>query len=109
MIMQDHEYRTEQSSLRTLAPVPLLLDIVRRWYLIIIVTLLVAMGAYMVSDATYKPVYTTNTTFVVSVRDSSSTVYQNLSATTNLATVFTEVLNSSLLRGDSGRSASGRL
>lgn len=98
MIMNEQEYQSEQFSFRTLAPIPLLLDVIRRWYLVVIVAVLVSMGAYMVSDITYRPAYTTNTTFVVSVRDSSSTVYQNLSATTSLATVFTEVLNSSILR-----------
>ena len=40
----------------------------------------------------------TDTVFVVTARDSSTTVYSNLSSTSNLAQVFTELLNSSIMR-----------
>lgn len=96
--MHKQEFQTEQPHIRAFEPTTVILDVLRRWYLVVMIMLLVGMTAYIVSDSTYRPAYTTTTTFVVSVRDSSSTVYQNLSATTNLATVFTEVLNSSILR-----------
>ena len=76
----------------------ILRDVLKRWYLIVVAALLAGMIAYTASDLMYHPIYSTTTTFVVSVQGSSTTVYQNLSATSNLATVFSEVLNSSLLR-----------
>ena len=79
-------------------PIVLVRDIVRRWYFIVIAALLMGMAAYVAAEVTYVPQYTTTTTFVVSAKDDSATVYQNLSATTGLAEVFSEVLNSSILR-----------
>ena len=96
--MQNLEEKIEQGGLLSFDLITVIRDVVRRWYVIVAVALLVGMGTYILSDMTYRPSYTTNTTFVVSVRGDSTTVYQNLSATTNLASVFTEVLNSSLLR-----------
>lgn len=96
--MQNWEQQTEHGGFLSFDLITVVRDVVRRWYLIVIVALLVAMGTYVMTDMTYRPNYTTNTTFVVSARGSSTTVYQNLSATTNLASVFTEVLNSSILR-----------
>ena len=72
-------------------PFVVVLDVLRRWYLIAAVALIAALAAYVVTEVTYRPQYSTSTTFVVSMQDSSSTVYQNLSATTNLAAMFSEV------------------
>lgn len=88
----------EQESLLSFDPIVILMDVVKRWYLILLAAMVAAMGVYVHTVTSYVPQYTTNTTFVVSAQGSSATVYQNLSATTNLATVFSEVLNSSLLR-----------
>lgn len=96
--MREREHQTEESSLLNFDLITVVLDVARRWYLIVAVALLAAMAAYIVSDMTYRPSYTTTTTFVATARGSSTTVYQNLSATTNLASVFSEVLNSSILR-----------
>lgn len=73
-------------------------DVLRRWYLILAVALIAAMAAYVYTDYTYTPQYSTTTTFVATAGGTSTTTYQNLSAATNLASVFSEVLNSSLLR-----------
>ena len=95
---ENKDVQTEQVSLLSLEPVTIVRDVLKRWYLIVAAALLAGMVAYVVSGLCYQPVYRTNTTFVVSAKGSSTTVYQNLSATTNLATVFSEVLNSSILR-----------
>ena len=92
------ENRNEQLSLLSFSPLTVVRDVLKRWYLILIAALLIGMAAYVLSDLLYTPAYTTTTTFVVSAKGSSTTVYQNLSAATNLATVFSEVLNSSILR-----------
>ena len=79
-------------------PIVIVLDVLRRWYLIAAVALMAALAVYVATGVTYRAQYTTTTTFVVTLQESNSTVYQKLSSTTNLATVFSEVLNSSLLR-----------
>lgn len=96
------EKRTPQDGqleLLSFDPIVVVLDVLRRWYVILAAAVLVYMAAYVAVEVTYEPQYTTSTTFVVSMQESSATVYQNLSATTSLASVFSEVLNSSLLRG----------
>ena len=75
-------------------------DVLRRWYLIAAVMLMAAMAAYVYTDVTYEPQYTATTTFVASMGGTGTTTYQNLAAASNVASVFTEVLNSSLLRSE---------
>lgn len=95
---ENNEMQTKQINLLSLDPITIVRDVLKRWYLIVAAALLAGMAAYVLSGVFYRPVYRTNTTFVVSAKGSSTTVYQNISATNNLATVFSEVLKSSLLR-----------
>ena len=73
-------------------------DVLRQWYLIVVVALIAGMCAYTAADLSYVPRYTTSTTYVISAGGTSSSTFQNLNATRELANVFTELLNSSLLR-----------
>ena len=73
-------------------------DVVKRWYLIVVAALMAGMLAFMLVDFSYKPMYKTTATFVVSSGSATSTTYTNISSANNAATVFTEVLNSSILR-----------
>lgn len=97
-MQHNKESQTAQKELLTFSPVVILRDVLKRWYVIVAAALLAGMVTYVVSDVCYVPSYETTTTFVVSAKGSSTTVYQNLSAAANLAGVFSEVLNSSLLR-----------
>lgn len=96
------DYVVENSAAETgflpFDPIVLVQDVCKRWLLVVFAAVLIGVGTYIVSDLTYKPVYQTNTTFVVSTRGSSGSVYSNLTSTTSLATVFTDLLNSSILR-----------
>ena len=89
---------TENASLLHFDPIVLIRDVVKQWLVIVLVSLMVGVGTYIVVDSRYTPVYQTKTTFVVTTRSSTSTVYNNLTSTTSLAEVFTELLNSSILR-----------
>ena len=71
-------------------------DVLKKWRILLCVTLMAGMASFIVTDMTYVPEYKTTTTFVASVGGTSTTTYQNLSAASNLASVFTEVLNSSV-------------
>lgn len=92
------EFKTEESGLLQFDPIVIVRDVLKRWLVILMVTVLVGVGAYAVADIGYQPQYRTKTTLVVTSRGSSSTVYSNLVATSNLATVLTEMLNSSVFR-----------
>lgn len=79
-------------------PIVLLRDVAKRWLLILLAVLIVGVGTYIYTDTAYTPVYRTTTTYVVTTYSSSATVYNNLSSASSLATVFTELLNSSVIR-----------
>ena len=93
-----NELNTAQSGLLSFDPSVLIQDVAKRWLLIILVAAIVGVGTYIKTDSDYKPVYQSTTTFVVTTHSSSSTVYSNLSSTTTLASMFTDLLNSSILR-----------
>lgn len=95
------EHMTEQESQAELLqfdPLVVIRSVLRRWYLIVVLAILAAQGAYTAAEITYQPEYTCSTTFVVTMQGSSSSVFQNLSAASTLATTFSSVLNSSILR-----------
>ena len=79
-------------------PIVLLQDVLKRWLIVVAAALVVGVAGYILTDMSYSPVYKTTTTFVVTTRGSSTTVYSNLSSTSSVAGVFTELLNSSILR-----------
>ena len=79
-------------------PIVLVQDVLKRWLVVVLAALAVGIGTYIHTDATYAPAYRTTTTFVVTTRGSSTSVYSNLSSTSNLAGLFTELLNSSIMR-----------
>lgn len=99
--MGEERMETENSEgieLLSYDPFVVLLDVLKHWFIVLMVALLAGMGSFVATELRYTPQYTTHTTFVVSAQSSTSTVYQNLSAATNLASVFSEVLNSSVMR-----------
>ena len=79
-------------------PIVLVKDVAKRWLLIVLAALVVGVGSYIVTDRAYTPSYQTSATYVVTSSGTSTTVYSNLSAANELATVFTELLNSSVMR-----------
>lgn len=95
---KNKEFQTKENGVLAYDPIVVIRDVLRRWLVILMVTVLVGVGTYTVAGTFYKPVYSTNTTLVVTTRGSSSTVYSNMTSTSNLAMVFTEMLNSSVFR-----------
>lgn len=73
-------------------------DVLKRWHLIIAAALIAAMAAFIFTDYQYEPEYKATTTFVVTSSSTTGTTYNNLSTANNTASVFTEVLNSSILK-----------
>ena len=92
------EYNFTGAGLLSFDPIVLLQDVMRRWLVIVLAALVVGVGSYIHTDSSYVPSYRTSTIFVVTTRGSSTTVYSNLTSTSNLAGLFTELLNSSIMR-----------
>lgn len=94
----NNELQNSATGLLSFDPIVLVLDVAKRWLLVVLAALMVGVGSYIRADSSYTPVYKTTTTFVVTTRSSVSTVYSNLSSTSSLASVFSELLNSSIMR-----------
>ena len=73
-------------------------SVLKSWLLIVAAALIAAMGAFVYTDASYTPEYRTTTTFVATSGGTSTTTYSHLNAASNAASVFSEVINSSLLQ-----------
>ena len=73
-------------------------DVLKRWYLIAAATLIAAMAVFVVTDFNYKPEYRATTTFVATSSSTSTTTYSNLTAASTAASLFSEMLNSSVLK-----------
>ena len=97
---EENELNPYQKSLLPFDPIVLFRDASKKWALVLVVAVIVGMIAYIYTDTGYQPFYVSSATLVLTTRDSSSTVYSNLDSTANLATVFTEVLNSSVMRNN---------
>jgi len=92
------EVNTAEGGLLAFDPIVLVQDVLKRWLIVLAAALVVGVGSYILTDMTYTPIYKSRTIFVVTARGSSTTVYSNLTSTTNVAGIFTELLNSSIMR-----------
>ena len=92
------KFEMESSGLLPFDPIVLIQDIAKKWLIILVLALIVGMGTYILTDVSYAPTYQSGTTLVVTTRSTSGTVYNNLTSTSTLASVFTEMVNSSVFR-----------
>lgn len=95
---QKNEHHMTESGILPFDPIVLVQDVLKRWLLIVLAAAMVGVGSYILADVRYEPVYQSGATLVVTNRGSSSTVFSNLSSASTLAGVFTDLLNSSLMR-----------
>jgi capsular exopolysaccharide synthesis family protein len=79
-------------------PIVVVRDVLKHWAVILLITLALGVGAYIMTDASYSPQYQSKVTFVVTTRGTTATVYNNLSSVNGLASVFSELINSSVMR-----------
>lgn len=77
----------------------ILLDILKNAWLAILAALVACIGVFSYATLVYKPVYTTDATFVVSPRSNGSYVgfYSSLNTANEMAGVFGEVFSSDVL------------
>ena len=93
-----NEFHTGDTGVLSFDPFILVKDVLKRLAIIALAAVMVGVGTYIIKDATYTPNYRTSAVFVVTTKGSSTTVYNNLNSTSNVATLFTELLSSSLMR-----------
>lgn len=95
---KNNEMHGSGNQLLPFDPIILVRDVLKQWTAILLVALMVGVSAYIMTDVRYEPKYQSRVTFVVTSRSGSTNVYNNLSSTTEMAAVFSELINSSLMR-----------
>lgn len=93
-----NEIRSSADGLLSFDPIVVVRDVMKHWLVIVLIALAVGVGSYILTDMEYSPRYQSSATFVVTSRSSASTVYSNLASTTEMASVFSELINSSVMR-----------
>lgn len=73
-------------------------DVLRQWWVILLLALSVSLFANIWASSTYAPQYRTTTTLAVTAKGMNSNVYQNLTSAKELATRFSQVLDSAVLQ-----------
>lgn len=96
--METNHIPQAQAGILSFDPIVLVGDVCRKWLTVLVIAAVIGVGSYIVTDLRYAPVYQTSSSLVVTSRGSSSSVYSNLSSASNLAGVFSELLNSSVFR-----------
>ena len=66
-------------------------DIKKNIWIIVLAMLVALMGMYVASHSVYKPVYTSSATLVVRAKVGTSGAYTSLSASSEMAQIYTEV------------------
>ena len=89
-----------QSALFPFDPVIPLLDVLRKWALILVAALLCGMGACVYTEMSHVPCYRSETTVAVMTRDGVASDWSELNSNAALATGFAEILNSQVMRNN---------
>lgn len=95
--MADYHTDPVQAPLGQLDLPTLCRDLVRHWWMILSAGLVGVMGAYLVLQLLFVPVYTSSATLIVSARGGSGAA-SDLSATNTMTETFSQVLDSSILK-----------
>ena len=95
--MQENSRERSSDKLENINYYSIILDVLHNWWVILIGAAAVAMLANMYGKEQYNTTYTTSATFVVSSKDAYSNVYSNLSSAQNLASTFSNILNSRIM------------
>ncbi len=82
----------------TIDIVGILLDIIRGWWLVAMAAIVAVLGSYMVTTASYTPVYSTSATLLVTTRTGVSSANYNISAAYQMAEIFQRITESDILK-----------
>ncbi|MCI8618831.1 MAG: polysaccharide biosynthesis tyrosine autokinase [Oscillospiraceae bacterium] len=72
--------------------------ILQNIYLVVLAILIASMAAVQVMEITYKPQYSSSTTFVVQGKSGTASSNSNLSTANEVAVLFSDLLKSNLMR-----------
>lgn len=73
-------------------------DVLREWWVILILAVSVSLFTNIWVTAHYEPVYKTKIIFAVTTKGMNKNIYQNLTSAKELTTRFTQVLDSNVLK-----------
>ena len=73
-------------------------DVMRQWWVILILSVSVSLLADMWVTNNYQPEYKVSSTFVVTSKGMNANIYQNLTAASELAKNFSTILESNVLK-----------
>lgn len=79
-------------------PIVIIRDVIRNWLTVVVLAAVISTAAYILADMHYTPVYESSATLVVTAHTSFSSVYDNIDSAESLTAVFSEVLNSSVMK-----------
>lgn len=96
-IRSSNQIADNSFNLSEISVTSILRDIFKRIFLIILSAVIFATGFFIFKTETFKPIYTSQTTFLVSTKDGSYDAYSNLSTTVQLNQVFKMILDSNAL------------
>ena len=86
------------SNYRTLDKISILRDIMRQWWAILLFSVAVALFSNVVANIRYTPVYETSTTFVVATRGTNTSIYQDITSASDIASRFRTILESNVFK-----------
>lgn len=78
--------------------ISILKDILREWWVILLVALSAAMAADAAGSILYKPVYQASSTFVVRGKGINNSIISDLHSASETAQQFSQILNSNVLK-----------
>lgn len=94
-------YDSEKSSAVSLSLpecIGILKDILRQWWVIVLIALSAAMLADVASSKLYQPKYQTSSTFVVTTKGVNSSIVTDLRSASETAQQFSQILSSNVLK-----------
>jgi capsular exopolysaccharide synthesis family protein len=79
-------------------PIVTVRDVLRKWFLVVVLTAFFSVAAFIAADLFYTPQYESSATLVATTYTSYTSVYDNIDSASSLAAVFSEILNSSVMK-----------
>ena len=83
----------------------LLKDAIRNFWTVILAGIIAFLGIYVVEHSVYKPEYKSQATLVVRAKAASSLAYSNLSASSEMASIYTKVFTQSAMKNMAAKDA----
>ena len=92
------QQKKENNLFEQLDFVSIIKDVLREWWVILLLSISVSLLTNVFVNYTYEPQYTASCTFVVTAKGMNANIYQNLTSAKELAVSFSNVLNSNVMK-----------